>query len=82
MPQCANPECPNADFHPLGLDNQWVQIEELHLKQVGGQPGAGAIQHSFAAITCSKRCAVAVLTAELPAEDAARERVDKIFHRD
>ena len=81
MPRCANPECPDAELLPLGLQSHWVQIEEVSLQQAGERPGAGAVQHSFAAITCSKRCAVAVLTAALAAVEAASERVDRLFGR-
>lgn len=79
MARCANPKCPNASLSPLGLRGHWVQIEEISLQQVGESPSAGAVQHSFAAVTCSKRCAVVVLTAALPAEEAERERADKLF---
>jgi hypothetical protein len=81
MPRCANPDCPNAELLPLGLQQHWVQVQEVVLQQVGERPSAGVVQHSFAAITCSKRCAVAVLTAQLPAEDAEREKVQEIFGR-
>jgi hypothetical protein len=40
-------------------------------------------QHLFSAVACSKKCAVAVLTAELPVEEAEREPewgfLDKYF---
>lgn len=73
-PQCANPDCPDAGG---SLTSQWVQIEQIHL--AGPRVGEGPLQRSFAALTCSKRCAVAVLTAELPAEDAAREREARMW---
>ncbi len=79
-PHCANPDCPDIGDD---LRSQWVQIEQLHL--AGPRVGEGPLQRPFAAVTCSKRCAVAVLTAaieaEQPAEDAARERLDRMFGR-
>jgi hypothetical protein len=41
--------------------------------------GQGPVQHLFAAVACSKRCAVAVLTAALPEEDAARQQDESLL---
>jgi hypothetical protein len=72
MTRCANPNCPSHAHSELTMSHHWVQIEELQFQRVGDGPGAtvGAVQHLFAATTCSKRCAAAVLTAAADAEDA------------
>lgn len=79
MARCANPDCPDADRSDLAMRHHWVQVHEVDLEQVGQQEMAGTVRHLFAALTCSKRCAVAVLTAELPAEEAERERMRALF---
>lgn len=72
---CANPDC---DPGPLGgTRDHWVQIEELRL--VGEMRGQGPVQRRFAAVTCSKRCAAAVLTSAADADDAAAAREPNYF---
>src|SRR5215212_3482270 len=77
--QCANPECPDRPRIP-GL-NHWVQSEEVEF--TGSRRGEGPVRRLFAAVACSQRCAVAVMSAELPAKDAAdaavRQRLDDLF---
>lgn len=65
--RCANPEC--DDNPDSGTRDRWVQIEEIQL--VGETRGQGPMQRRFAAVACSKRCAIAVLTAAADADDAA-----------
>lgn len=79
MPRCANSDCPDAHIAPLAIEHHWVQVHEVQLQQAGQAASAGAVQHHFAAVTCSKRCAVAVLTAELPAEEAERSERRRLF---
>jgi hypothetical protein len=81
MPRCANPACPDAPFAGLAIQHHWVQVQEVQLQQAGHAQSVGAVQHHFAAVTCSKRCAVAVLNAELPAEEAERRERQKLFGR-
>jgi hypothetical protein len=61
----------------MSIRSHWVQIHEM--EYTGPRQGEGEVQHLFAAVACSKHCAVAVLTAELPAEQDERERRQKIF---
>jgi len=63
----------------LGLRDHRVQIHEVARTDAGKQ-GETEVQHLFAAVTCSKRCAVAVLTAEIPAEDAERASYENLFN--
>ena len=49
------------------------------VEQVSQAEAAGTVRHLFAAITCSKRCAAAVLAAQVPAEDAEREGRRELF---
>lgn len=79
MPRCANPECPDVDLSGLTMRHHWVQVHEIEMQQTGQTEMVGAVQHHFAALICSKRCAVAVLTAQLPAEDAEREKMNKLL---
>jgi len=81
MPRCANPDCPDAPYTDLAMPHHWVQVHEIELQQVGQSQSVGAVQHLFAAVTCSKRCAVAVLNAGLPAEEAERRRKQELFGR-
>lgn len=81
MARCANPECPDVDLSDLPMRHHWVQVHEIEMQQAGQTQMVGAIQHHFAATTCSKRCAVAVLTAQLPAEEAEREKMRNLFNR-
>jgi hypothetical protein len=60
---------------PYGFKNHWLQMTELEIVRVG-ESGAEKINH-FAAVACSKRCAIAVLQAHLPLEDALREKEKK-----
>lgn len=69
MARCANPECPNKEYG-LDLNGHWVQVQELNV--IRSPSNDGPIQHVFAAVTCSKRCAIEVLTPQLPAEDEQR----------
>lgn len=82
MDKCANPECPKSSFQ-ASTRNHWVQIEEVRL--VGQAQGEGPVQRQFAAVTCSKRCAIAVLTPDADAEDIAEaaesDRVGQMFGR-
>lgn len=39
------------------MRHHWVQVHEVDLQQVGHTEIVGAVQHIFAAVTCSKRCA-------------------------
>jgi hypothetical protein len=55
------------------LSQHWVQVEEVNL--AGALVGEGPVQRLFAPMTCSKRCAVAVLAAEVSAEVAVRNRI-------
>lgn len=82
MDNCANPDC----MEPPLLANtrvHWVQVEEVRL--IGREIGEGPAQRRFAAVTCSKRCAIAVLTAAADAEDAAkateRDRMDRLYEQ-
>ena len=79
MPQCANPECPNAAMSTWTMKSHWVQVHEVEYS--GVREGEGVVQHQFAAVTCSKRCAVAVLTAALPAEQAAQQAAQEGMQR-
>ena len=54
----------------MSMRHHWVQVEEV--KFAGDQAEQSVVQRPFAAVACSRRCAVVVLTAALPAEDAAR----------
>lgn len=80
MDNCANPDCTNQSF-PANIRNHWVQIEEVHL--AGQMQGEGPVQRRFAAVTCSKRCAIAVLSPIADAEDAAKaaesDRMSRVF---
>ena len=82
MDNCSNPECAE---HPLMANTRdhWVQVEEVRL--VGELRGQGPAQRRFAAVTCSKRCAIAVLTAAADADDAAKaaepERISRLFEQ-
>lgn len=80
MPQCANPDCPrSSSISNLTMKSHWVQVEEIQIQQYNDMPPQGVALRPFAAITCSKRCAAAVLTAQLAAEDAARARDEDLF---
>ena len=79
MPRCANPDCPDASLNGLTMPHHWVQVQETDLVQVGQAETAGAVRHLFAAITCSKRCAAAVLAAQAPAEEAERQARQEVF---
>jgi hypothetical protein len=61
------------------MRHHWVQVQETDLVQAGQAESAGTVRHLFAAVTCSKRCAAAVLTAQVPAEDAEREARREVF---
>jgi hypothetical protein len=67
------------------MRKHWVQIHEVAIKEGGDYPqSVGTMQHLFAAVTCSKRCAIAVLVEQLPAEDLAeeeRQSFRKLFTR-
>lgn len=82
MDNCANTECAE---HPLMANTRdhWVQVEEVRL--VGELQGQGPAQRRFAAVTCSKRCAIAVLTAAADVEDAANaaeaDRVSRLYEQ-
>jgi len=79
MPRCANPHCTNATITELAMRRHWVQVHEIELQQVGQAESAGIVQHLFAAVTCSKRCAIAVLNAGLPAEETERGKKQKLY---
>ncbi len=79
MPRCANPDCPDASLSELTVQHHWVQVHEIDLAQVGQAESAGTVRHLYAAVTCSKRCAAAVLAAQVPAEEAERERQRELF---
>lgn len=65
----------------IGLGDHWVQITETRL--AGQHRGEGPEQRVFAAVTCSKRCAIAVLSEPAEVEEAQaraeRERMDRTF---
>lgn len=78
MAKCANPECPDTHVQVVGLGGHWVQINEIEL--VGSNTAVHReTQHVFSAVTCSKRCAIAVLTPHLEREEAERERQRNLF---
>ena len=79
MPRCANPDCPDASLSELTIRHHWVQVQEIDLAQVGQAESAGTVRHLYAAVTCSKGCAAAVLAAQVPAEDAEREGRRELF---
>jgi hypothetical protein len=79
MPRCANPDCPDASLSDMTMRHHWVQVQETDLAQAGQAESAGTVRHLFAVITCSKRCAAAVLAAQLPAEDAERQARREMF---
>lgn len=72
---CANPDCSPGPIG--GIRDHGVQSEELQL--VGQMQGQGPVQHRFAAVACSKRCAAAVLTAAADADDMAPARTPDPF---
>lgn len=82
MSNCANPECAEHSFL-ADTRNHWVQVEEVQL--VGELRGQGPTQRRFAAVACSKRCAIAVLTAAADAEDAAKatesDRMSRMYEQ-
>lgn len=82
MQNCANPECLNHSF-TSDTRQHWVQIEESRL--VGELRGQGPEQRLFAAVACSKRCAVVVLSAAADADDAAAvaepDRLDGVYEQ-
>ncbi len=79
MPRCANPDCPDASLSELTMRHHWVQVQETDLPQVGQAESAGTVRHLYAAVTCSKRCAAAVLASQVPAEEAERQERQELF---
>ena len=70
MTKCANPECPEATYAGNhGLRDRWVQVEETDVVN-RDTAGTESKRRTFAAVTCSKRCAVIVLMSQLSPEDA------------
>jgi hypothetical protein len=76
QPRCANPECPNVQF-VNDVRGHWVQVEEIRL--AGELRGQGPVQRLFAAVACSKRCAIAVLTAALSTDDDEEAASAELF---
>ncbi|SCL16728.1 hypothetical protein GA0070616_1099 [Micromonospora nigra] len=73
MATCANPDCPEAQWLDTSRWSTWVQVQQTTLAPAD-QHGSHVVQTNFAAVTCSKRCAIAVLGRDLEVEDARRER--------
>ena len=67
---CANPDCPNDGAPFWRRRNSYVQVIERD------SPASEVTAPSrvyFASVTCSKRCAIVVMTPLADAEDKARE---------
>jgi len=79
MPRCANPACPDATIIDLTRRHRWVQVREIELQQDGQVESTGTVQHLYAALTCSKSCAIAVLNAGLLADEAQRDEKPQPF---
>jgi hypothetical protein len=67
--RCANPDCPN----PTLISDRIVQIAETQ------RTLAGASYSTFAAVACSKKCAVAILTPLIAVEEAEQVRLAAPF---
>lgn len=78
MSRCANPECPNV-YASVTLASHYVQVTEREFHSHGDRPVTADEMTTFAAVTCSKRCAVAVLLPLLDAEDRERAKLSDLF---
>lgn len=72
MATCANPDCPDESWNSR-LAGSWVQVAETTLISVDHN-GGRAVQTNMAAVTCSRRCAIAVLSRDLEIEEARRAK--------
>lgn len=72
MATCANPDCSNESWNSQ-LAGNWVQVAETTLRSVDHN-GGRAVQTNMAAVTCSRRCAIAILSRDLEIEEARRAK--------
>lgn len=73
MATCANPECPDDMGWDSSRWTSWVQVEQTMLV-TDGHNGSHVVQKNLAAVTCSKRCAIAVLSRDLEVEESRRAK--------
>ena len=70
MLRCANPQCRDTMVSDQRIGHHRIQLYEIELVHTDQTEGVNATQHVFAAVTCSRKCAIVVLNAELRNEEA------------